>query len=90
MPEQVDNNDIVFEQYQIDFLSLFKVVYESVGGSGITFDSIVSWLGLTWTIFTFISLCVAFLCLVGLIYAYIRNSQASDLEAEIILSLIHI
>lgn len=79
-----DQNDIVFEQYQIDFLGLFRLIYEKVGGSGITFDTIVSWLNAFWTIFTIVSLLFAALFLFGLIYAYIRNAQLGEIEEAII------
>ena len=81
-----DQNDIVFDQYQIDFLAIFRAIFEAVGGSGITFDSIVDWLNSLWAIFVIFSFIIAALSLVGLIYAYIRNNQMGDLEAEAIAS----
>ncbi len=81
-----DQNDIVFEQYQIDLLAIARAIFEAVGGSGVTFDSVVNWFSSLWEIFVIFSFIVAALSLVGLIFAYIRSGQMSDLENDVISS----
>ena len=77
-----DQNDIVFEQYQIDFLAIARLIFEAVGGSGLSFDSLIAWLNSLWSTFVVFSFIVAALSLIGLIYAYIRSGQMGDLETE--------
>lgn len=79
-----DQNDIVFDQFQIDFVALFRMLYELLGGSGFTYDSVLTWLDTIWSVFTFVSLILATILLFGLIYAYIRNNQMGALEEEFI------
>ena len=79
-----DSNDIVFEQYQIDFLPLLRAAYEAVLGTSIDFNQIVSFFDTFWLVFTIVSFIFAAVLLVGLIYAYIRDGQMAELEEEMI------
>ena len=76
-----DENDIVFEQYQLDLVGIVRFIYEAFGGSGVGFDTLLAFLNTLWFWFTVVSFLFAILCLIGLIYAWLRGSHAGDLES---------
>lgn len=91
-----DNNDVLYNEYTLDFFGFLKLIFEFFfggnGGSGSAAAStfspevIISWLTNIWTIITILSWLITALLIYGLIYAFIRDGQLSEIELEGILS----
>jgi len=91
-----DSNDIVFNEYSLDFFGFLELIFSFLFGGGrsssseavaqMTADSIVAWLSNIWTVFTIISWLITALLIYGLIYAFIRDGQLADIELEGILN----
>lgn len=77
-----DENDIVYEGYQIDFVYIGRSIFDMFGFDGFSFQPIVQTLGRLWEIWTVLSLIISALLIIFLIYVYIRNSQLGELENE--------
>ena len=71
-----DDNDMVYNTYGLDLVSLFHWLYEKVlGGDWQAFlDKLETW----WTIYSIIALLLSFIFFVGYIYAKIRESEILD------------
>jgi hypothetical protein len=76
-----DENDIVFNTYGLngDFLGR---IFEFFTGGGFSFSSFLELLGTLWTIYSIIALTLSALFIFGIIYAYIRIGQMSEIEEE--------
>lgn len=77
-----DENDIVFNQYTIDWSSLLKAVLEFFGSSEVSAASILAFLDTLWGVFVVLALLLAALFFVGYVYAAIRYNQLADTEKE--------
>lgn len=80
-----DSNDIVFNQYSIDFTAILRAVIELFSGTSLSADDVLRWLSTAWDIFVIVSLLLAFLFFIGFIYASTRYNELSAIEKEGIL-----
>lgn len=92
-----DSNDILFNEYSLDFFAFidFAFAYLFGGGSAGTPGAggaisnwspgaVFAWLSDLWSVFVVLSWLVSFLLIFGIIYAYIRHSQLGEVFAEIL------
>lgn len=87
-----DDNDIVFNQYSVDFFSflsnLFGALFNSASnsgvGSGFSPLDVISWLSSLWGVFVVLSWMFSFLLVAGLVYIYIRGNQIGEVVGEIL------
>ena len=81
-----DENDIVFNEYGLDFFSLIDLLLRSLFGGGASDGRSISdfteAFGNFWTVFTVLSWLVSILLIFGIIYAYIRHNQLALVEVE--------
>ena len=75
-----DENDIVFNSYGPNFLSIFRNVYEAIGGSGFSYDSFIQTLLDLWGIYSIVAFLLSALFILGIIYSYIRASQLGEID----------
>ncbi len=78
MKETPDANDIVFDTYGIDLVSLICALYERLSGGD--FDNFFEHLEFWWNIYSIIALLLSLLFFIGFIYAKIRFDQLSEIE----------
>ncbi len=78
MNEVPDENDIIFNTYGIDFLGIFRYLYEKIFGVG--WDSLAGTLQQLWDIYSIIAILLSILFFVGFIYAKIRYEQLAEIE----------
>lgn len=76
-----DENDIVVNTYGLN-ADFFRGIFEIFTGSDLSFDSFLELLGTLWTIYSIIALTLSALFIFGIIYAYIRIGQMSEIEEE--------
>jgi len=90
-----DENDIVFNEYSLDFFAFLDYAFtflfgnDGVGGSGDIISKwspgiIFEWLSNIWSFFVILSWLVSFLLIYGIVYAYIRHNQIGEVFAEIL------
>lgn len=88
-----DSNDVLFNEYSLDFFAFLGLFFERIfggGGSGASAGAgaedlalgIINWLSNAWSIFTVFSWFVSALLIFGIIYAYIRHGQLGLVEVE--------
>lgn len=77
-----DENDIIFDTYQLNVEGIFRFFYELIVGSARNFDTWYQKLVELWYLFSVFSFILSALLLMGLIYAFIRFKQLSEIEAE--------
>jgi len=80
MKQVPDENDIVYDTYGIDIVSLIRELYEKVLGSD--FDTFLATLSYWWNIYAVIAIILSLLFFLGFIYAMIRYKQLSEIEQE--------
>lgn len=94
-----DENDIVFNEYSLDFFAFIDYAFSflfgggGVGGAGSSGDGgvvsgwspgvIFGWLSDAWSVFVVLSWLFSFMLIYGIVYAYIRHSQLSEVYSEI-------
>ena len=81
---QPDANDVIFQQYTPDLLGILQAIYSLFGGSTIDSESFAALLSKIWDVYSIIAFIISAGLLFGVIYAYIRYNQASDLEEKTI------
>jgi len=84
-----DDNDIVFQQYGIDFMPIVKWVAHFFGYgddplAGPTVDDFIRGLLHFWEVYSIIALLLSLLFFAGFIYAYMRFNQVLEEEGEAI------
>ncbi len=89
-----DENDILFNEYSLDFFSFLNLLFEKLFGSGTgsasgvvsgwSIAEFIATLSLLWNIIVVVSWLLSALFLVGLIYAYIRGEQVGEIFAGIL------
>lgn len=79
-----DENDIVFDTYQVDIAGLIKQLYFLVTGIELDRSAILEWFADAWAIFSAFAFVLSFVLLVGIIYAMVRYEQVSEEEKEIL------
>lgn len=92
-----DSNDIIFNQYSLDFFAFIDFLFTHIngaftGGGGGSSGAASSWspsvifhfLTDVWSFLVVCSWLVSALLLFGLIYAYIRHEQLSEVGSEIL------
>jgi hypothetical protein len=93
-----DENDILFNQYSLDFFGfidfLFRTIFSgggitsSSGGEGLVGNfspsSVVVWISDIWSVLVVLSWAVSALLVFGIIYAYIRHEQLGEVIGEIL------
>ncbi|MBP9843244.1 MAG: hypothetical protein KBC62_04560 [Candidatus Pacebacteria bacterium] len=89
-----DENDILFNEYSLDFFSFLNLLFEKLFGSGAgsasevvsgwSIAEFIATLSLLWNIIVVVSWLLSALFLVGLIYAYIRGEQVGEIFADIL------
>lgn len=90
-----DENDILFNQYSLDFFGFVDFLFQSLfgsagpgGGSGLVSDFspsvIAMWLSNIWNVLVVLSWLFSALLIFGLIYAYIRHEQLAEVIGEIL------
>lgn len=90
-----DQNDILFNQYSLDFFGFVDFLFQSLfgttgpGGSGglvsdFSPSTIALWLSNIWNILVVLSWLFSALLIFGLIYAYIRHEQLAEVIGEIL------
>ncbi|PIR85573.1 hypothetical protein COU14_03570 [Candidatus Kaiserbacteria bacterium CG10_big_fil_rev_8_21_14_0_10_44_10] len=93
-----DDNDIIFNEYSLDFFAFIDYVFVflfggggagsgGAGGGAISSWSpgaVFAWLSSWWSVFVVLSWLVSFLLIFGIIYAYIRHNQLGEVFAEIL------
>jgi hypothetical protein len=90
-----DENDILFNEYSIDFYSVGKAFFSGFnnGEAGVDtvsaaersvsfFDTLVNTLSVVWNVFSVLAWLLAGLLIYGIVYAYIRHNQLGELENE--------
>lgn len=90
-----DQNDIPFNNYFIDFTSITGRLFGEgagtgsgtgggIGAGGVNslFANLIDLFFSLWSVLTFVSLFLSALLIFGIIYAYIKSSQYSQLETE--------
>lgn len=75
-----DENDIVFETYGLDIVSLIRTLYERLSGSD--FDDALATLGHFWDIYSILAILLSLLFFLGFVYAKIRYEQLCEIEQE--------
>lgn len=76
-----DENDIVYNTYGLD-ADFLGGIFEFFTGGDFSFASIIEFLATFWTIYSIIALTLSALFIFGIIYAYIRIGQMSEIEEE--------
>lgn len=91
-----DENDIVFNEYSLDFFAFLSLLLQRLSGnggvssgsdgtsSGWSSVEIVEQLSSAWDVFVLLSWMVSFILLFGLVYAYLRHSQLGEVLSEIL------
>ena len=76
---QPDANDIVVSTQSFNN-NLFKVLYDSLSGGSLSYDSITSFVINAWTIYSVFAFLLSALFIFGIVYAYIRLNEYEELE----------
>ena len=89
-----DDNDIVFNQYSVDFFTylnyLFERLFGGAGGGGVVSGSswspsdLIAWFASLWSFLVVLSWFLSFLFIFGLVYAYIRGNQLAEVVSEVL------
>ncbi len=83
-----DSNDIVYTSYGFN-TNLFKVLYESLFGAHVSFDSLTALFLQIWTIYSIFAFFLSALFIIGIIYSYIRASEMGETEEKMLHSETH-
>lgn len=94
-----DENDILFNEYSLDFFGFIDLLFSFIfggassagGGGGVAGylstwspGAVFAWLSGLWSFMVVLSWLVSALLIFGIIYAYIRHEQLSEVFAEIL------
>lgn len=79
-----DENDIVYNTYQVDIAELFAVIYRFITGITLDTEAILLWFSEAWAIFSAVAFIISFFLLLGIVYAMVRFEQVAEEETEII------
>lgn len=90
-----DENDILFNQYSLDFFGFVDFLFQSLFGAGgpgsgdglvsdFTPSVVAMWLSNIWSVLVVLSWLFSALLIFGLIYAYIRHEQLGEVIGEIL------
>ena len=77
-----DSNDIVFDSYGPDIIGGITNLITGAAESGGGFSGLSQWLLRAWEIYSIIAFIVSAILIVGIIYAYIRFNQLSEIEVQ--------
>lgn len=80
MERTPDANDIVFDTYGVDIISLIRALYERLLGGD--FDVLLERLEHWWNIYSIIAILLSLLFFIGFVYAKIRYEQLKEIEQE--------
>lgn len=76
MPE---DNDIVFNQYGVDLVSVVAYLLEAIFNVGITPEGIWDFLGSIWSFYSVVALLASLGFIIGIIYSYLRINEYAAL-----------
>lgn len=91
-----DENDILFNQYSLDFFGFIDFLFRTLSGggsgggtgggfvTGFSPSSIAVWLSDIWSVLVVLSWMASALLVFGIIYAYIRHEQLGEVIGEIL------
>lgn len=90
-----DENDIIFNQYSLDFFGFIDLIFQTIFGAGgigsgegvvsnFSPSTVFLWLSNIWNVFVVLSWLFSALLIFGLIYAYIRHEQLGEVLGEIL------
>ena len=82
-----DSNDIVFNNYGLDLVTLFTRGLTALFSGEINPDGIMGWLASVWEVYSIIAFLLSFLFILGIIYSYIRFNQLSEIENNRLLEM---
>lgn len=77
-----DENDILFNQYSIDWSALISALLNSFSSNAPSAAEVAAFFDVLWLSFFVISLLVAAACFIGYVYAAIRFNQLAEAELE--------
>ncbi|MDA8597159.1 hypothetical protein N9L26_02365 [Candidatus Pacebacteria bacterium] len=75
-----DQNDILYNGYQIDFIYVGQRLFEIFGFDNLTYAGFIEFWQTAWDIWVILAIIISGLAIVGFIYAYMRYNQMGDLE----------
>jgi hypothetical protein len=75
-----DENDIVFQTYGLDIVSLIRAVYDLLVGGD--FDAFLERLSHWWDIYSIIAILLSLVFIVGFVYAKIRYAELKEIEQK--------
>lgn len=76
-----DNDTVIYYTYGIDS-EFFTGLFQLFTGGSFSFRSFLDLIGTLWTIYSIVALSLSALFIFGIIYAYIRIGQMSEVEGE--------
>lgn len=92
-----DENDILFNQYSLDFFGFIDMLFRAVFGggsgnsnvqsglvSGFEPSTVIAWVSNLWSVMVAFSWAASALLVFGIIYAYIRHEQLGEVIGEIL------
>lgn len=83
---QSDDNDIIYDSYGVDFSPIFRSIYDTLSsGAGKQDDFLVTllnFLDTLWTWWSVLAFILSFLFIIGIIYAYLRINEYSELYTK--------
>ena len=77
-----DQNDIVYSENSVDIIAIFKALFNTLGITGESFQSVVDFVNIAWDVFVVLSFVLAALLMFGFIYASIRFGELSASQIE--------
>jgi hypothetical protein len=75
-----DENDIVYNTYGIDFVGLFRFLYEKLIEND--WQAFMAGVSFWWNVYSVFAILLALLFFAGFVYAKIRFSQLSEIEQD--------
>lgn len=78
MTQVPDENDLIYDQYGIDIVGLFRFLYEKVMGGD--WQSLLDFIGTLWNIYSVIAILLSILFFTGFMYAKIRYDELREKE----------
>lgn len=78
MQQIPDENDLVYDQYGIDFVGLFRYFFENVIGGD--WQNLLDFLGALWNIYSVIAILLSILFFIGFLYAKIKYDELREQE----------
>lgn len=79
---QLDDNDIIYNNYGPDLLGIFRKIAEVISGSDASAGGFLDFLSRVWEIWSIIAFLLSALFIYGIIYTYLRINQLSEEEAK--------